>query len=230
MRESFSRILILLRKEKGLSQKAAADKLGISQALLSHYEKGIRECGLSFVVRAADFYDVSADYLLGRTADKTGAVISVDDIPDDGVMGKENIMKGSILPTLNKKLIVNSLNIVFDYLQKCNHKDLTGEVSTFLMLSVYRAFRILYDANDKNPSGMFAAPERLARGLADAAMCIAEANAVCIAGGEKAFDLQKVKDAAPLSMSPEVLSRTYPLMATSLLNLIKTVEGKMELK
>ena len=41
-----------LRKEKGLSQKEAAAGLGVSQALLSHYENGIRECGLDFLCRA----------------------------------------------------------------------------------------------------------------------------------------------------------------------------------
>lgn len=55
MNTDFSRILTLLRKEKGISQKLAAAELNISQALLSHYEKGIRECGLDFVIRAADF-------------------------------------------------------------------------------------------------------------------------------------------------------------------------------
>ena len=48
MNGSFSRIITLLRKEKGISQKQASKDLGISQALLSHYEKGIRECGLNF--------------------------------------------------------------------------------------------------------------------------------------------------------------------------------------
>ncbi len=56
MNTTFPRVLTLLRKERGLSQKQAAAELKISQALLSHYEKGIRECGLDFVVRAADFY------------------------------------------------------------------------------------------------------------------------------------------------------------------------------
>ena len=78
MNAAFPRILTLLRKERGVSQKTAAAELGISQALLSHYEKGIRECGLDFVVRAADYYSVSCDYLLGRTADKSGAIIAVD--------------------------------------------------------------------------------------------------------------------------------------------------------
>ena len=67
MNQNFPRIITLLRKERGLSQKKAAESLEISQALLSHYEKGIRECGLDFVVKVADFYQVSCDYLLGRS-------------------------------------------------------------------------------------------------------------------------------------------------------------------
>ena len=59
MNSHFPRIIALLRKERGLSQKSVAASLGVSQALLSHYEKGIRECGLDFVVRIADFYGVS---------------------------------------------------------------------------------------------------------------------------------------------------------------------------
>lgn len=59
MNSDFPRILTLLRKEQGISQKKAAADLGISQALLSHYEKGIRECGLDFIVRTADYYGVS---------------------------------------------------------------------------------------------------------------------------------------------------------------------------
>lgn len=70
MERTFSVILSELRKEKGLSQKEAAAKLGISQALLSHYEKGIRECGHSFLLKVADFYGVTCDYLLGRSADR----------------------------------------------------------------------------------------------------------------------------------------------------------------
>ena len=66
MSSDFSRIITLLRKEKGISQKQVASDLGISQALLSHYEKGIRECGLDFVVKVADYYGVSCDYLLGK--------------------------------------------------------------------------------------------------------------------------------------------------------------------
>ena len=70
MERNFPVILCELRKERGLSQKDAAARLGVSQALLSHYEKGIRECGQSFLIKAADFYGVTCDYLLGRTTSK----------------------------------------------------------------------------------------------------------------------------------------------------------------
>lgn len=73
MEKSFPVILCELRKEKGMSQKEAAAKLGISQALLSHYEKGIRECGQTFLIKAADFYGVTCDYLLGRAPDRIGS-------------------------------------------------------------------------------------------------------------------------------------------------------------
>ena len=67
MSSDFSRCLSLLRQEKGISQRAAAKDLGISQALLSHYENGVREPGLAFVTKACNYYNVSADFLLGRT-------------------------------------------------------------------------------------------------------------------------------------------------------------------
>lgn len=65
MNKLFSTRMLELRSERGISQKEAAAQLNISQALLSHYEKGIRECGLEFLCKAAAFYDVSCDYLLG---------------------------------------------------------------------------------------------------------------------------------------------------------------------
>jgi transcriptional regulator with XRE-family HTH domain len=60
-------MLAKLRRQKGISQKKAAEELGISPALLSHYENGIRECGLDFLLRLAEYYSVSCDYLLGKT-------------------------------------------------------------------------------------------------------------------------------------------------------------------
>lgn len=222
MNTDFPRVLTLLRKERGISQKQAAAELGISQALLSHYEKGIRECGLDFVVRTADFYGVSCDYLLGRSPERTGAQITVEDIPEPDALGKENVMRGSILPTLNKKLIANALNIIFDLLQTANDKELTASVSSFLNLSVYRTFRVLYGINPKNEPTMFTVPNAAARARALAAMVLLEANAEQTAAG------LSQETVSALSISTQSLSQNYPLFASSLLNLIKNAETQLD--
>lgn len=90
--------LVSLRKEKNLSQKEAAVALGVSQGLLSHYEKGIRECGLDFLCRAATFYDVSSDYLLGLSDTKmmSDALFVQDEIPQDSEMRMSTIFRSSV--------------------------------------------------------------------------------------------------------------------------------------
>lgn len=72
MATSFSNRITSLRKERGLSQKEVAMSLGVSQALLSHYEKGVRECGLDFVLKCAEYFGVTTDYLLGKDDSKYG--------------------------------------------------------------------------------------------------------------------------------------------------------------
>jgi len=73
---AFHQILSQLRKRKRVSQRKVAADLYISQALLSHYENGIREPGLDFVNRACNYYGVSADYLLGRTEAELAEALS----------------------------------------------------------------------------------------------------------------------------------------------------------
>ena len=228
MNADFPRMLTLLRKEKGISQKTAASDLGISQALLSHYEKGIRECGLDFLVRTANYYGVSCDYLLGRSPDRTGMTLTVEDIPEPEAAGKENVMHGSILPILNKKLIANSLNILFDLLQKSKNKALIQEVSAFLMLAVYRVFRVVYSANPKNHNGLFTVPKQVASGYAAAAMAVSEANAAAVASGEELRGQEPLKEVDALSITTESLHQTYPMFASSLLNLIQNSEAKID--
>ena len=223
MNADFPRILTLLRKERGISQKQAAAELGISQALLSHYEKGIRECGLDFIVRTADFYNVSCDYLLGRSPERTGAQLTVEDIPEADAQGKENELKGSILPVLNKTLIFNALQIIFDLLQTVNDKKLTTDISSFLNLAVYRVFRILYDINPKNEQNLFTVSPAVANAKALAAMVICEANATLSVMELRSSPAIVEK----LYTSTETLSRDYPMFTSSLLNLIKNSENSI---
>lgn len=75
MLTAFPAMLVKLRTERALSQREAASELGISQALLSHYENGIREPRLEFVVKLCDYYNVSADLLLGRVEEDSCQVL-----------------------------------------------------------------------------------------------------------------------------------------------------------
>lgn len=77
MKRTFPETLSALRKQKKISQRKAAADLDISQALLSHYENGAREPGLSFVSRACDYYGVTADYLLCRSDEPNGELKAV---------------------------------------------------------------------------------------------------------------------------------------------------------
>jgi len=227
MNTDFSRILTLLRKEKGISQKAAAAELNISQALLSHYEKGIRECGLDFVIRAADFYGVSCDYLLGRSPERTGMTLAVEDIPEEDENIKDNMYRGSVLPVLNKKLIVNSINILFDLLQRAKSKALTAEVSSFLMLSVYRMFRLVYNANPKNQQSLFQLPKVTANAHAAAQMTLNEANIEAMVSKENIKGVESLEENGNLYMTTDTITESYPQMASSLFNLIQNSENKL---
>ena len=94
----FSERLAISRKEKNISQKVAAADLGVSQALLSHYEKGIRECSPSFIAKAAAYYDVSADYLLGLS-DRTNnmnAVFAEEEQPLDGEIVAQTVYRALV--------------------------------------------------------------------------------------------------------------------------------------
>lgn len=59
--------LKLLRKSKGYTQIALQMKTGIEQALLSKFENGERVPPTETLIRLADFYNVSIDYILCRT-------------------------------------------------------------------------------------------------------------------------------------------------------------------
>ena len=219
MNADFPRILTLLRKERGLSQKEAAGTLGVSQALLSHYENGKRECGLDFLVDAAEFYRVSCDYLLGRTAERTGATLAIAELPPKG----SDLLIESRELLLGKRLIVNSLNVIFDLLMQAGNAQLSERSVNMLMISVYRVLRILHNTSRANPKNMFSLPAHSYRALAIGYAAVSEANAIDIALNPRLDPEEK----RPVPISPDKLSESFPLYAPSLLTLINMVEDKL---
>ena len=63
----FAERLRTCRKNKGLVQEDAANQLGIRYSTYRRYEHGGTEPDISQAARIADFFDVSLDYLAGRT-------------------------------------------------------------------------------------------------------------------------------------------------------------------
>ena len=56
-----------LRKKKGISQLRLATELNTTQNTISRYETGEREPGIAELIKIADYFNVSVDYLIGRT-------------------------------------------------------------------------------------------------------------------------------------------------------------------
>ena len=60
-----------LREDRDIKQKAVAEYLGMDPTVYRRYEKGVRSVPVDVVIKLADYYKVSTDYLLGRTDDPT---------------------------------------------------------------------------------------------------------------------------------------------------------------
>ena len=202
MATDFSRTLSLLRQEKGISQRKAAAELGISQALLSHYENGIREPGLNFVVKVCDFYHVSADYLLGRTLSRDGAMIDAEELYDSSA--EKGSLKGSILAMLQKKLVVNSASLLFDVLGKTGSREAIAAAGDYLSAALYQMLRLLHRRSGGSEDYFSTARTEFDSGLVSADMHLSRvryARALeehAAAGGEfPALDAQSLSAAYP---------------------------------
>ena len=68
---SFSIRLKELRDARNLSQKAVAEAVGMAPMAYQRYEYGTREPAFNKLIALADYFDVSLDYLVGRSDDPT---------------------------------------------------------------------------------------------------------------------------------------------------------------
>ncbi len=69
--ENFNVRLKDLRNEKGVTQKAMGEYLGITVRAYQFYEEGKRYPDFHGLIALADYFDVSIDYLVGRTDQRT---------------------------------------------------------------------------------------------------------------------------------------------------------------
>lgn len=69
--ENFGKNLKRLRNQLGITQQEIADKINASRSCISNYESGNRQPDNETIRLLADFFDVSVDYLFGRSEVKT---------------------------------------------------------------------------------------------------------------------------------------------------------------
>lgn len=217
MNKDFPRIMTLLRKERKLSQKQVAADLEVTQALLSHYENGKRECGLDFLVRAADYYNVSVDYLLGRSPMVTGGIVTEQDLPESSVSEKHELQHGFLSggsTFMQKKLLTNAIEIIFSLLMKAKNSELSKSVSSYLSLAVYRSFRMVFSSGKNNDENTFSVPAEKVAALTSAAMQLEDVKAKSAA--ENGSEDERITTSR--------LEQEYSAQAAALLNIVKTSE------
>ena len=207
MKKELGRTITALRKKRGISQKEAASELGISQALLSHYEKGIRECGLEFLVRLADYYEVSADYLLGRNRQSITEISSDEDNRD------VEISKSNTFCLLNRRILANSAAGIYSLLSQINSKKLTKYVSDYLTVAEYNAFRKIYSVNGSNSDELFKISSPYSENYCFATLSVSDARIKEIS-----------QNLDGLELSADSLSEEFPDSYASLNELIKNAE------
>jgi len=217
MNTDFPRTLALLRREKGVSQKEASKSLGVSPALLSHYENGVREPGLAFVVAAADYYDVSADFLLGRSMSRDGTFINAEELYDDAD-AKDNRLKGSAAMLFSKKIIVNAVAVIFDLLGRSGGRSAVKDAYGYLSSALYKLFRYLYATSGTQAERFFSVPAAESMEAADARMKLCEMRLKRSIGSGEAELPQ---------LSNDSLTRDYPLLVQSLFSMLHATEKEL---
>lgn len=76
---SFASRLRRLRERKGMTQKDIANHFQLGESTVSMYEQGKREPDFDLLERIADYFEVSTDYLLGRTDQRNNVIQQHED-------------------------------------------------------------------------------------------------------------------------------------------------------
>ena len=109
----FGELLASLRRERGILQKELAAYLNVTVATISNYEKGVHAPDYETLVKLADFFDVSTDYLLQRTDSK------------------------SSIQTLNQKLVVNyTVSELVNAILQLDQNSMTALIDYYELLSL----------------------------------------------------------------------------------------------
>lgn len=107
-----------LRNQIGLSQRNLAEVLNVSSGAVAMWETNKRQPDISTVLRLADYFNVSIDYLLGRTFDKKEEPLT--NIKNNELI--KQALKDTVLLDQNGELTKEAEIIIADFIN--SNKDL----------------------------------------------------------------------------------------------------------
>lgn len=105
---NFAKILTDLRESRGAKRQEVADQIGISRASLEYYEKGKRKPDVDVILKLADYYGVTCDYLLCGVRSSFAEIHKTTGLSDKSIEILQNIL------TLRKRAYIDMLNFLIE--------------------------------------------------------------------------------------------------------------------
>ena len=105
---NFAKILTDLRESRGAKRQEVADQIGISRASLEYYEKGKRKPDVDVILKLADYYGVTCDYLLRGVRSSFAEIHKTTGLSDKSIEILQNIL------TLRKRAYIDMLNFLIE--------------------------------------------------------------------------------------------------------------------
>lgn len=108
-----SQRLQVLRKQKDVTQEELAKYLGVTRPAYSAYEAGKRTPDFNSVEKLATFFNVSVDYLLGRTDNPKGILDEPSDLEIEHILKNNQVMfNGDVMTEEEKEDVLNFIRHV----------------------------------------------------------------------------------------------------------------------
>lgn len=130
---NFSNRLKTLRKEKNISQQELAEEIKISRTSIGYYENEKRNPDLKILIKLADFFEVSLDFLAGKSNLRKNAEQITNEIEISDAI-KEKI--------LNSNLSVQKLDYIL------NDNELIKFINSYYKLNNYKSKKMSNIIND----------------------------------------------------------------------------------
>lgn len=219
----FHQNLAHLRKLKRVNQREAAAALGVSQALLSHYEKGLREPGLEFLLHAAEYYGVSTDWLLGRTSDMTGTAPDLQ-AEEDALSAADPGLRAQARLRADKGRMQEAVGLLYDLLDRLDVRELEPSLHAHLTAEIVQVLSLIHLSAGRSSPGkvLFVIPRRYLRTGLEVWQADTERRMVA-----NSLRKDKVARSDTPALSPETLEQYFGERGTRLLSAVRAAADEI---